>query len=152
MFPYEDSEIVSVCLSQIPLRMSYTLAKACPFCIPSQFVALCNSFRSGNQRHGNLVAEHELRQAATRICRATCMRIQGATRRCDKSRATCMLVCTRLYILLIIALFYISFQSSITRFLYFYRSICVTSTRRICIYEFSPCTFEGILLVNEMRK
>ena len=59
--------------------MPYTLAKTCLFCIPSQFVALCNPFRSGNQRHGNLVAEHELRQAATRIC-----------------RATCMLVCTRL--------------------------------------------------------
>ena len=88
---------LSVCLSQIPLRMSYTLAKACLFCIPSQFVALCNPFRSGNQRHGNLVAEHELRQAATRICRATCMRIQAATRRYDQSRATCMLVCTRLY-------------------------------------------------------
>ena len=96
MFPYEDSEIVSVCLSQIPLQMSYTQATTCLFCIPSQFVALCNPFRSGNQRHGNLVAEHELRQAATRICRATCMRIQGATRRCDQSRATCMLVCTRL--------------------------------------------------------
>ena len=83
-------------MSRIPLQMPYTLAKTCLFCIPSQFVALCNPFRLCNQRHGNLVAEHELRQAATRICRATCMRIQGATRRCDQSRATCMLVCTRL--------------------------------------------------------
>ena len=33
---------------------------------------------------------------ATRVCRKTCMHTQGATRRCDKSRATCMLVCTRL--------------------------------------------------------
>ena len=27
-----------VCLSQIPLQMSYSLAKACLFCIPSHFV------------------------------------------------------------------------------------------------------------------
>ena len=85
-------------MSRIPLQMSYTLATTCLHCILSQFVTLCNPFRSGNQRHGNLVAEHELRQAATRICRATCMRIQGATRRCDQSRATCMLVCTGPYV------------------------------------------------------
>ena len=74
--------LLEVAISRIPLQMSYTLAKTCLFCIPSHFVARCKPFRSGNQRHRNLVAEHELRHAATRICRKTCM---YAHTRCDTS-------------------------------------------------------------------
>ena len=43
-------------------RSWFARAKTCLFCIPSHSASLCNSFRSANQRHGNLVAEHELWQ------------------------------------------------------------------------------------------
>ena len=54
---------LKVIMPRIKLQMSYTLATTCLFCIPLQFVSLCNPFRSGNQQHAILVAEHELRQA-----------------------------------------------------------------------------------------